>query len=96
MLALIFVTSIVSLILLLYIIVRIWKRSVLLAIVSFFFPPLMIFALFRYWGDDEGDIKVPFFILLVLVIVQFNLQLQLVKAHAPPQESSLAVARFLA
>jgi Na+-driven multidrug efflux pump len=96
MLPLIFLTSIAALIVLLYIVVRIWKRSALLAIVSFFFPPLMIFPLFRYWGDDEGDIKVPFFILLVLVIVQFNLQLQLVKAHAPQQESFLAIARFLA
>ena len=51
----------VSFILLLWMILRIWKESTLLAIVSLFFWPALVYAVVKNWGDEESDIKVPFF-----------------------------------
>jgi hypothetical protein len=49
-----------------WILVRIWRRSPLLAILSFLFWPVTIFALISCWGDEESDIRVPFFASLVV------------------------------
>lgn len=46
----------------LWMVVRIWKRSPLLAILSFFFWPVAIIALFKNWGDEDADIRIPFFL----------------------------------
>jgi Na+/proline symporter len=56
-----------ALVLFFYLLVRIGKASVLLAIGCFIFPPLLLLALGIYWKDEEHDIKVPFFVLLGLV-----------------------------
>jgi hypothetical protein len=53
-------TSLLCLVFLLWMLARIWKDSALLAIVCFFFWPALIFALVKYWGDKEHDIKLPF------------------------------------
>jgi hypothetical protein len=37
-----------------WILVRIWRRSPLLAILSFLFWPVTIFALISCWGDEES------------------------------------------
>ena len=58
--------SIIGLILLIWMVYRIWQHSMLLAIVSLFFWPALIVALFVCWGDDNADIKVPFFIFAAL------------------------------
>lgn len=42
--------------------VRIWRRSPVLAILSFLFWPVSIVALIMTWGDEESDIRVPFFL----------------------------------
>ena len=49
----------------LWMVVRIWRRSPLLAILSFLFWPASIIALILYWGDEDSDIRVPFFLSLV-------------------------------
>ncbi|MBB5209661.1 hypothetical protein [Chiayiivirga flava] len=49
-----------------WIVVRIWKRSPLLAVLAFFFWPLSIVALFLNWGDEESDIRIPFLLSLVV------------------------------
>jgi len=61
--------GLVALVLFFYLLVRIGKASVLLAIVCFVFPPVMLLALGLYWKDEEHDIKIPFFILLGVVIL---------------------------
>lgn len=53
-----------ALILTLWMVVRIWRRSPLLAILSFLFWPASIVALILYWGDEDSDIRVPFFLSL--------------------------------
>ncbi len=54
-----------ALFLTLWMVVRIWRRSPLLAILSFLFWPASIIALILYWGDEDSDIRVPFFLSLV-------------------------------
>lgn len=54
-----FIGSLLSLVFLIWMVAKIWKQSALLAILSSFFWPVLIFALFKYWGDEESDIKVP-------------------------------------
>lgn len=49
--------------------VKIWRRSPLLAIGAFFLWPLTVIALVLYWGDEDSDIRVPFFLSLVLSIL---------------------------
>lgn len=43
---------------------RIWKSSPGLAAVSFFVFPVALIPLIQNWGDEETDIKVPFFLVL--------------------------------
>lgn len=64
-------TSLIGFLLVLFVItiwmcVKIWRRSPLLAIGAFLFWPLSIVALILYWGDEDSDIRVPFFLSLVL------------------------------
>lgn len=53
---------IVLLILSIWMTVRIWRRSPILAILSFLFWPVSIIALITNWGDEESDIRLPFFL----------------------------------
>lgn len=48
-----------------WLLVRIWKSSPLLAIVTFLFFPAAIISLVQNWGDEETDIRMPFFLCLV-------------------------------
>lgn len=47
-------------------VVRIWKKSPLLAILCFFFWPATIVALFTNWGEEDSDIRIPFFLGVVV------------------------------
>lgn len=49
--------------------VKIWRRSPLLAIGAFLFWPLAIVALIMCWGDKESDIRVPFFLSLAVTLL---------------------------
>jgi hypothetical protein len=44
-----------------WLLVRIWKSSPLIAIISFFFFPASIISLVQNWDDEELDVRVPFF-----------------------------------
>lgn len=49
--------------------VKIWRRSPLLAIGAFLFWPLSLVALFLYWGDEDSDIRVPFGLSLAVTVL---------------------------
>ena len=51
-----------------WMLIRTSRSSMLLAVLSFFFWPLLIVALVKNWNDEESDIKVPFFIYVAVVI----------------------------
>lgn len=54
------VSSLMCLVMLAWMVAKIWKRNAMLAIVTVFLWPVSVFALLRYWGDELSDIKVPF------------------------------------
>jgi hypothetical protein len=61
-----FVAFALSLVCSLIMLIRIFKSSVLLGVLSLFFFPATIVALVRNWNDPDTDIKVPFFLSLLL------------------------------
>ena len=61
--------GLILLIVTLWMCVKIWRRSPLLAIGAFLFWPLSIVALILYWRDEEVDIRVPFLLSLVLSLL---------------------------
>lgn len=56
---------VVLFVLVIWMVVKIARSSPLLAVGSFLFWPLSLFALIKYWGDRDSDIRVPFFLSLV-------------------------------
>ena len=88
--------GILSLIFLVWMLVKIAKQSVLLAILCFFFWPALIFALFKYWGEEESDIKVPFALWVVSTAYAWYDMAQMAKSLKEEQESFLAIMRLLA
>ena len=60
--------TVVTTIIYFYMLLRISRTSMLLAVGCFFLPPLILLALVLYWNNAESDIKVPFFISLALAI----------------------------
>jgi hypothetical protein len=86
--------SLVSLVLFIYMLVRTWKSSVLLAVLSFLFWPLIIVALIKNWNDEESDIKVPFFLWIVVSLFMVWFISRASKA-AQEQEALLGVVRLV-
>ena len=87
--------SLFSTIFLLWMIAKVWKQSIGLAILSFFFWPALVYALFKNWGDEEADIKVPFFLFLASVTYMFYDMRQMAKALKEDQESLLWVMQLV-
>ena len=87
--------SLFSIVLFIYMLVRTWKSSILLAVLSFLFWPVIVVALIKNWNDEESDIKVPFFIWIVVSIFMVWLISRMEKAAAD-QEALLGVMRLVA
>ena len=90
-----FIGGIASLIFLVWMVARIWKQSMGLALVSLFFWPALIFALFKFWGDDESDIKVPFFLFVIATGYAWYDMAQMAKAIHEEPESLLSLLSLL-
>lgn len=91
-----FVGSFICLILMIWMLTRIWKQSAGLAIVSLVFWPALIFAVIKYWGDDESDIKLPFLLFVpasIYTIYQMN---QYASALRQDQDSLLSLLTLFA
>jgi hypothetical protein len=86
-------TSLVSIVLFIYMLVRTWKSSILLAILSFLFWPLILVPLIKNWNDAESDIKVPFFLWVVVSAFMAWLVARMSKA-AEEQEALLGMMRL--
>lgn len=61
----------VAFILAIWMVVKIARSSPLLALVVFLFTPASLYALVRYWGDRDSDIRVPF----ALMVLAFGMAL---------------------
>ena len=76
---------------LVWMVAKIWKQSAGLAIVSLLFWPALIFAVFKYWGDEESDIKLPFVLFVFATIYAWYDMSQTAKALHEQTESLLSV-----
>ena len=91
-----FIGGFVSFVLLIWMVAKIWKESAGLAILSLLFWPALIFALLRYWGDEDSDIKLPFFLFLPAAIYSYYDMSQTAKQLQEQQESMLWALQFFA
>ena len=87
--------SLFSFVLFIYMLVRTWKSSILLAILSFLFWPLIIVPLIKNWNDAESDIKVPFFLWIVTSLFMVWL-ISRMERVSQEQETLLGVMRLIA
>ncbi len=69
----------IAVILWILMLVRIFKSSVVMGILSFLFFPLALIPLIQNWGDEELDIKLPFFGCLIAYGLVFFLAFEEVK-----------------
>jgi hypothetical protein len=87
--------SLFSFVLFIYMLVRTWKSSILLAVLSFLFWPVIIVALIKNWNDEESDIKVPFFLWIVTSVFMVWL-ISRMERVSQEQETLLGVMRLIA
>jgi hypothetical protein len=71
----------------------IWKQSAPLALGSFFFWPIAIYALFHYWGDEESDIKVPFFLFMASAAFTWYEMMKMARSLAEDPEALLSIVQ---
>jgi uncharacterized membrane-anchored protein len=72
-------------------IVRVWRSNQMLAILMFFFWPAGIYALVRYWKEDEDNIRVP----MIAALSVFGVWLGFIVwglSYQPPQAEVAEVA----
>ena len=50
-------------------VIKVWRVNAFYGIVTFFFFPVSIFFLFKFWGDPEHDIKLVFIVTIVASIL---------------------------
>jgi len=90
------ITSFLTTLFIIWMVARIWKSSPALAAVSFLVFPVAIIPLVQNWGDEETDIKVPFFLALASWGYTIYSFLSFVRPDTEEQEALLAIARMLA
>jgi hypothetical protein len=86
-----FIGGLASLIFLVWMVAKIWKQSPGLAIVSLLFWPALIFAVFKYWADEESDIKLPFVLFVIATVYAWYDMSQTAKALHEQAESLLSI-----
>ena len=91
-----FVASLVCLVTFVWMLIKIWKDSPLLAIASFLFWPALFVALFKYWGDEESDIKVPFAIFALCTVYSLWALSRMVRELKDVQETMLWTTQYFA
>jgi hypothetical protein len=87
--------GLLSLIFMIWMLVLVGKQSVLLAVLCFFFWPALIYALFKYWGE-EGDIKLPFALWVVACAYAWYDLSRMAREMNDQQESLLAIIQLMA
>lgn len=91
-----FITSLFTTFCLFWMATRIWKTSPALATVSFFVLPVAIIPLIQNWGDEETDIRLPFFLALGSAAYTMYSILSFARDMQEEKEALLSVVRMLA
>lgn len=90
------IAALIALVSFVWMIAKIWKSSAGFAVASVLLWPVLLFALFKFWGDEESDIKVPFGVWAVSIAYTWWATFQMAKELSEIQESALMVTRYLA
>jgi hypothetical protein len=90
------IAALIALVSFVWMIARIWKSSAGFAIASLLLWPVLLFAVLKFWGDEESDIKVPFGVWAVSIAYTWWATFQMARDVQDIQESALALARFFA
>ena len=90
------ITSFLTLLFALWMCAKIAKSNSALALGSFFFLPLAIIPLLQNWGDEENDIKVPFFLTLASSVYTVYSMMSFVGDPEEVKESLLQLAQWVA
>jgi hypothetical protein len=90
------IAALIALLSFIWMIARIWKTSAGFAIASFLLWPILLFAVLKYWGDEESDIKVPFAVWAVSVGYTWWATLQMSREPSQIQESAVTLLRAFA
>jgi hypothetical protein len=90
------IAALIALLSFVWMIARIWKTSAGFAIASFLLWPVLLFAVLKFWGDEDSDIKVPFAVWAVSIGYTWWATLQMQKEFTGIQESALTVLQFFA
>jgi hypothetical protein len=87
--------SFLCLILLIWMATKIGKQSMVLAVASFLFWPVLIYAVIHCWGDEESDIKLPFALFVVAAGYTWYAMFQMAKSFTE-EEALFSIVQFLA
>jgi hypothetical protein len=72
--------GLMSILFFIWMLALIWKQSIVLAVASFFLWPVLLYVLMKNWGEEEGDIRVPFALWVVATAYAWYDMLQTAKA----------------
>jgi hypothetical protein len=90
------IAALIALVSFVWMIARIWKTSAGFAIASILLWPILLFAVLKFWGDEDSDIKVPFAVWAASIGYTWWATLQMRKEFTEIQESGLALLQFFA
>jgi hypothetical protein len=90
------IAALIALVSFAWMIARIWKTSAGFAIASLLLWPVLLFAVLKFWGDEESDIKVPFGVWAVSIAYTWWATFQMTREVQDIQESALTLAAFFA
>jgi len=67
--AIVAICFVVSLIANIWLVLKIRRVSWFYAVASFLFFPAAVFFMFAHWGDEEHDVRLPFFLTLIAMLI---------------------------
>jgi hypothetical protein len=85
-----------SLVFLVWMAAKIGKQSVPMAVGAFLFWPVLIYAVIKYWGDEESDIKLPFALFVLSAGYAWYSLYKLASPLPEDDEALLGLARLFA
>lgn len=70
---------------------RIWKTSPVGAVLTFFLGLPALYYLFKFWGDEESDIRTPFFVNMGISVIYIMVLLNAFSSQMIKDEQEVAL-----
>ncbi|QAU35167.1 hypothetical protein [Janthinobacterium sp. 17J80-10] len=88
------VLGVVSFVSLIWLLIRIGKITPIGAVLTFFLGIPALYYLYKFWGDDENDIRLPFFVNLGISVVSILVLLNISASDAMKEERAVALSEI--